>query len=252
MQRLRQSVVVPALGLLAALLIIAYAVVEDALTEEARRSISTRTGGFGTAMDRVLDWAYGQGGGLGIIAAGLIVGMLVLWSWGLLGWVATQRNKGRLTLTVEVDENGALVTRPSPPPPAPPDVTQERADPRDLPNPIFQKEIDIRAMADDEAKVEDRVFMGCAITGPAVVVPLATSLVDSTFDGTPDSVLWEIPDRRTLVLGAIGLIRCRFYGCTFTNIGFAGKAPFIAEMRKQQVGQGPSPQSTPDTSAGHH
>jgi hypothetical protein len=76
-------------------------------------------------------------------------------------------------------------------------------------------------------------FEGCDIKGPAVVVLQGEgSLVNCTFQGEPDALLWEVPVSRTTVIGVILLKACHFEQCTFINVGFAGPPDFITSMKR--------------------
>jgi hypothetical protein len=78
----------------------------------------------------------------------------------------------------------------------------------------------------------DHEFVNCEIVGPAILVPLAgVEFIDSVFEGDPEAMLWEIPEYRTRVIGGIGLQRCRFRGCRFSRIGFAGPPDFVKAFK---------------------
>lgn len=69
----------------------------------------------------------------------------------------------------------------------------------------------------------DRTFRNCTIYGPAVLVGIEDiEMVGNSLDGPLDAIFWEIPPERTAILGAVGLIRCRFYDCAFRGIGIGG------------------------------
>jgi hypothetical protein len=93
--------------------------------------------------------------------------------------------------------------------------------------------IRIALLAGDEGVIQNQSFERCDIKGPAVVLPLESVLEHNRIDGPPDAVLWEIPPPRTHVIGAIALQNCRFTGCHFMNIGFAGSREFIAKLKGQ-------------------
>jgi hypothetical protein len=92
--------------------------------------------------------------------------------------------------------------------------------------------------------IRGRTFEDCTIYGPAVVLPLDyITLEHNSFDGAPEAVLWEIPDERAVIIGAIGLIDCIFRRCRFQGIGVAGKRPFIERFIKGLGTSTPSSQS---------
>jgi hypothetical protein len=54
---------------------------------------------------------------------------------------------------------------------------------------------------------------------------------DCGFEGDLDSLLWELPSSRAVIMGAVGLLDCTFQNCKFTRIGVAGNAEFISRVR---------------------
>jgi hypothetical protein len=80
--------------------------------------------------------------------------------------------------------------------------------------------------------IERAEFRNCTMLGPAVVAPLgSTEIRDCTFEGDPSALLWEIPESRPNVIGAIGLESCIFVSCVFSGIGFAGPASVLEHFR---------------------
>ena len=79
-------------------------------------------------------------------------------------------------------------------------------------------------------------FENCVVIGPAVVAMLTdVALMHCTFDAPgADALVWEIPDQRTVVIGAIGARDVGFYSCRFQRVGFAVTASsypqFLAEL----------------------
>ncbi|WNG83974.1 hypothetical protein C6A86_010185 [Mycobacterium sp. ITM-2016-00316] len=63
-------------------------------------------------------------------------------------------------------------------------------------------------------------FENCAIHGPAVIFLQGTSLTQCTFDGTEESLFWDLGERQKIV-GAIALVGCTIIGCRFEGIGLA-------------------------------
>ncbi|MBD1541001.1 hypothetical protein G9E11_01770 [Arthrobacter sp. IA7] len=84
-----------------------------------------------------------------------------------------------------------------------------------------------------DQKISGITFENCLIMGPAVVVMTGGdgTLQGCTFDGDLDAILWEIPQSRGSVLGAIELESCHFIDCRFTLVGFAGPAEFLNKFR---------------------
>jgi hypothetical protein len=83
--------------------------------------------------------------------------------------------------------------------------------------------------------IEDLRFENCEIVGPAVLAVLDGNTFNGCgFEGDADAVIWEVePDRR--VIGAVGLRRVEFYGCSFKRIGLA-MTPELAAVFRHQLG----------------
>jgi hypothetical protein len=91
--------------------------------------------------------------------------------------------------------------------------------------------------------IEGSEFENCRIEGPAVLAILEnTRIVHCEFDGDMDSLLWELPLSRKMIVGAIGVRNCSFTDCKFFGIGFAGPAEFVVAFRKGTADAG---QATP-------
>jgi hypothetical protein len=87
--------------------------------------------------------------------------------------------------------------------------------------------IRISELAGEQGVLEGFVFESCDLKGPAVVVPQGSNFASSRLVGNPNALLWEISSNRTKVIGAT-LIR----NCTFMNVGFAGPAEFVEQVRQ--------------------
>jgi len=80
--------------------------------------------------------------------------------------------------------------------------------------------------------LEGITFENCHLIGPAVLALLDSNVFsETTFEGEPDALLWEVPPSRQNVIGAIGLRTCRLISCRTTNVGFAGSPAIIAQFR---------------------
>jgi hypothetical protein len=88
-----------------------------------------------------------------------------------------------------------------------------------------------RICDEEDAAVRDQTFVDCEIRGPAIVHPVECEFVSSTFDGSLDEVLWEVSPERSRILGVVGLERCRFENCTFSEIGVAGTKEVLEQLR---------------------
>lgn len=73
--------------------------------------------------------------------------------------------------------------------------------------------------------IEDTTFRECHIFGPAVLIPLEGGVFNECIwdSGTLDAAFWGIRRTRRYVVGAVGVRRCEFYACRFTDIGIAGR-----------------------------
>jgi hypothetical protein len=85
--------------------------------------------------------------------------------------------------------------------------------------------------------IVDRIFEDCTIYGPAVVVPLDHTVFDQcVLDAPPDALLWEVPEDRQFIVGAIGLIRCTLRRCHLRGLGIAGPKAMINEFMEDFKG----------------
>ena len=81
-------------------------------------------------------------------------------------------------------------------------------------------------------------FEDCHVMGPAVIVVQGEfDLVNNTIEGNPDAFLWELPEERDVVTGAILVKDTTFNNCTFTNVGLAGYREFINQVRQDLEAQ---------------
>lgn len=88
-------------------------------------------------------------------------------------------------------------------------------------------------LATEEGILEGFQFENCHVMGPAVLVVQGDfDLVNNTIEGNPDAFLWEIPESRRHVTGAVLVKDTTFEGCTFTNVGLAGYHDFIEQVRQ--------------------
>ena len=92
--------------------------------------------------------------------------------------------------------------------------------------------IRITELAGEDGVLDNLVFIGCQINGPAVVVVQGSTLDTNTFDGDLDAILWEVPVTRQRVVGAVLARNCSFTRCRFSNVGFAGPPEFIQTFRQ--------------------
>jgi hypothetical protein len=114
--------------------------------------------------------------------------------------------------------------------------------------PKFEKAVvRIAELAKDTEILDGYDFNDCDIWGPAVLAVLDNNtLMNSGFDGDFDSILWEVPSTRKRVVGAVGVQNCKFIGCRFHRIGFAGPAEFVVKFR-EGTSERPSVTSRPQS-----
>lgn len=86
-------------------------------------------------------------------------------------------------------------------------------------------------LAGDEGVLDGFTFIGCHLKGPVVVVPRDCAFAHTTFQGHPDALLWEIPESRSSIIGALLVTGCTFERCTFEAVGFAGGPEFARQFR---------------------
>ncbi len=78
--------------------------------------------------------------------------------------------------------------------------------------------------------IEGRLFTGCTIVGPAVLVIGGDfTLNHNVIEGDADAFLW--PVERERVVGGFLVKDCAFKGCTFRHVGFAGHPDVIERIR---------------------
>jgi hypothetical protein len=92
----------------------------------------------------------------------------------------------------------------------------------------------IHQLLADDPILSGFTFVGCLISGPAVlVVQPGSTIIGCRFDTTDlEALLWEIPDSRSRVIGAIAVVDCYFERCTFKDIGFAGVVEQLNQFRQ--------------------
>ncbi|WP_066040859.1 hypothetical protein [Herbiconiux solani] len=74
----------------------------------------------------------------------------------------------------------------------------------------------------DGSMLRDTHFTGVTLTGPAVFAAGSFRFEGiQNMDGTLEAVIWDVPEGRTTVAGAVLVQNCTFVDCTFRQIGFA-------------------------------
>jgi hypothetical protein len=82
--------------------------------------------------------------------------------------------------------------------------------------------------------IEGVTFEKCQLVGPAIVVLIGNSEISGcTWDGPLEGFLFPFRSDRSLVIGAIGLMNCKLYGCRMTRLGLA-----VPENQMDQVKRG--------------
>jgi hypothetical protein len=97
---------------------------------------------------------------------------------------------------------------------------------------IRDREVRLWEMPLEEGGIHGRIFEGCTIIGPAIIAPVGSDFLYSTFQGAGlDSIFWEVPPGRPIVVGVIGVRNCTFRRCVFAGIGIAGPRELIEKFR---------------------
>jgi len=88
-------------------------------------------------------------------------------------------------------------------------------------------------LADKHAAIQNLDFVDCEIRGPAVLILIRDIRVHGCGFDTPDpdAMLWEIPESRPVVIGAIAVTGCTFVGCRFRHVGFGGTPATLSGFR---------------------
>lgn len=98
---------------------------------------------------------------------------------------------------------------------------------------ISHRSFRIVDLVENDDLIKGRTFEDCTIYGPAVLAPLdRMTFEQNTFEADMEALLWEIPEDRQRVLGAIGLSNCTFRRCNFRRIGIAGKRALMEQFRR--------------------
>src|SRR5437762_620224 len=80
----------------------------------------------------------------------------------------------------------------------------------------------------DNFVIEEVVFDGVTVVGPAVVIVLGkTQLRGNSFPPNIDGWLWTFPKSKKQLLGCIGARDCLFEGCTFRGVAIMGDEGFV-------------------------
>lgn len=86
-----------------------------------------------------------------------------------------------------------------------------------------------------QGRLEGMTFTDCVIVGPGVVVPdQATTLANCNL-GNVKGDIRNLFLRSTgpMITGCISLIGCRFEGCLFSGVGFAGNEHYVEAMIRE-------------------
>jgi hypothetical protein len=87
-------------------------------------------------------------------------------------------------------------------------------------------------LVDGGTVLDGFTFVGCQISGPAVILPRDSVFASNNFSSpNPDALLWEIPPKRTEVVGVIEVRNCTFERCQFSNVGIAGPPKVVKHFR---------------------
>lgn len=81
--------------------------------------------------------------------------------------------------------------------------------------------------------IESKAFEYCEIVGPAVLSMHHCYINSCGIDGAFEDVAWIAPnDKRQ---GCVVTVRCHFYQCTFTGVGFAVHPDDLEDLRQQFI-----------------
>ena len=129
---------------------------------------------------------------------------------------------------------------PDPPPsqPSTPFASLDQLKPRHIKGLTFRITDLVRA---NDGLIRDRIFEGCEVHGPAVIVLQGRTMMLANdigiFGGTFESVLWPMKDGPHV--GAVSIRDSQFIRCAFKDVGFGGGED---ELRKWAAGVQPRPQ----------
>ena len=92
-------------------------------------------------------------------------------------------------------------------------------------------------------RVRGKVFTDCDLFGPCVIRVALGSTMEVCTIGTlpdePDAVIWEIPEERTMSIGALVFEACRMVRCRTFGIGFAGRTQELQPIRELPAANNP-------------
>ncbi len=91
--------------------------------------------------------------------------------------------------------------------------------------------IHLAMLAGEDGVISNQSFERCDIKGPAVLIAINDSVIEHNRIDGGDAALWEVPADRVGFIGAVVADGCRFTGCHFMNVGFAGPPEFIARLK---------------------
>ena len=97
------------------------------------------------------------------------------------------------------------------------------------------KELKIAELAGGSELIAGHVFEDVILVGPAIVLPERCEFGECIFEfnGSIESILWPLDlDRRSVIVGVFGIVRCRFLRCTFRAIGFCGPEGLLNMIRQ--------------------
>jgi len=89
-----------------------------------------------------------------------------------------------------------------------------------------------------QGRLEGMTFTDCVIVGPGVVVPDQTTILANCNLGNVKGDVRNLLLRSTgpMITGCISLVGCRFDGCLFTGVGFAGNEHYVEAMVRELSG----------------
>lgn len=100
--------------------------------------------------------------------------------------------------------------------------------------PLPEPHVRMAELLGDDWTINGRSFEDLILCGPAVVYAYETNFIDNVFEGSTDSIIWEVnSDERPVVQGTLLVQHCRFVRCRFVGVGLVLKEGLADEIRDE-------------------